>query len=66
MNAFYKSRELIEQFISITDDNYFTELNAYQNAKECALICVNEIYLLNNLKVGRYEGERNIEMYNRI
>ena len=32
-------------------------------AKKCALICVDEIYKLNQLKVGRYEGERDIEMY---
>lgn len=63
MTSFNKARELITEFIDYTDDNSFTEFNSYQNAKHCALICVNEIYRLNDLKVGRYEGEKNTEMY---
>lgn len=45
-----KAKELVDKFYS-------------QDAKQCALICVEEIYKLNQLKVGRYEGEIDEEMY---
>ena len=56
MTAKDKAKELVHRFLQIYDGRV-------PQAKQCALICVDEIYKLNNLDVGRYEGEQNIEMY---
>ena len=57
-----KAKELVTKFAEIEDEQPIFVIS-YTQVKKCALICVDEIYKLNQLKVGRYEGERDIEMY---
>ena len=38
-----KAKELVNKFIEYTDQNSYTELSGYENAKQCALVAVNEI-----------------------
>ena len=61
MTTKQKAKELVAKM----KDQFFMERDNVKvlKAKQCALICVDEIYKLNQLKVGRYEGERDIEMY---
>ena len=36
-----KAKELVNKFIEYTDQNSYTELSGYENAKQCALVAVN-------------------------